>query len=336
MTRTAHADRRPLLHGRARALGLVRQWFAAQGFIEADVAALVSSPGAEVHLHAYSVGSGYLHTSPEFALKKLLAAGEDRLFYLGKVWRAEPAGPKHATEFTMAEWYRVGVPWQTLASDTLDLIASVARGLGVERLNHAGVSARFDDVTWITVEHAFALAGIEGLLETINATVDAVYVDRNALADKARSAGVSVQVDDDWGDIFSKMLTARVEPALPADRLVVLHDYPAPEAALSRRKAEDPRVAERFEVYACGVELANGFGELTDPAEQRRRFVAAMNEKARRYGAAWPIDEDFLSSLSDLPESSGVALGFDRLIMLALGAPRLADVLWSVPAASDR
>ena len=138
--------------------------------------------------------------------------------------------------------------------------------------------------------------------------------------------------DDTWSDIFSKVLVEHVEPNLGQERLTVLFEYPAPEAALARTKPAEPRVAERFEVYACGVELANGFGELTDSAEQRHRFTAAMDEKQRRYGERYPLDDDFLAAVAHMPEASGVALGFDRLVMLASGAPRIDQVVWTPPA----
>jgi elongation factor P--(R)-beta-lysine ligase len=141
-----------------------------------------------------------------------------------------------------------------------------------------------------------------------------------------------VSGDDTWSDIFSKVLVEHVEPRLGQGRLTVLFEYPAPEAALARAKSSDPRVAERFELYACGVELANGFGELADPDEQRRRFTTAMDEKQRRYGERYPLDEDFLAALDKMPQASGVALGFDRLVMLASGALRIDQVVWTPPA----
>jgi lysyl-tRNA synthetase class 2 len=232
----------------------------------------------------------------------------------------------------MAEWYRVGVDWRTVARDTLALIGVIARACGASRLRHGAHATTLEGATpegavWLSVAEAYARAGVPDLLGTIAA--DSGRGDRDRLAAQATAVGVTVQADDDWSDVFSKLLTARVEPALPADRLVVLHDYPTPEAALARRSPADPRVAERFEVYACGVELANGFGELVDPVEQRARFEAAMAEKARRYGTAWPVDEAFLAALAAMPEASGCALGFDRAVMLATGAPSVAAVRWS-------
>jgi lysyl-tRNA synthetase class 2 len=193
-------------------------------------------------------------------------------------------------------------------ADTIVVIAHAAQATGIGRFSFRGRTADpFAEPELLTVAAAFErFAGID-LLATINNGKG----DRAALA-AAASARVRVTDDDTWSDIFSKVLVEHVEPNLGLGRLTVLFEYPAPEAALARAKAADPRVAERFEVYACGVELANGFGELTDAAEQRRRFAADMDEKERRYGERYPLDEDFLAAVAAMPPSSGVALGFDR------------------------
>ena len=161
-------------------------------------------------------------------------------------------------------------------------------------------------------------------------------MDRAALAGQAVAAGIRLVADDSWSDIFSRVLSERVEPHLGRGRATILCEYPISEAALARPKPDDPRVAERFELYACGVELANAFGELTDPAEQRRRFEADMDEKERIYGERYPIDADFLEALALMPASSGIALGFDRLVMLCVGARRIEDVLWTPVAEPGR
>jgi lysyl-tRNA synthetase class 2 len=181
----------------------------------------------------------------------------------------------------------------------------------------------------ISVADAFAAhAGIDLL-----ATMDAEgHTDAAALAAQMDRAGIRHMAGETWSDLFSRVLSERVEPHLGQGRLMVLDRYPAAEAALARRCADDPRVSERFEVYACGVELANGFGELTDPDEQRRRFQEEMSIKARVYGETYPIDEDFLAALALMPPASGCALGFDRLVMLATGAPSVEAVMWVPPA----
>jgi lysyl-tRNA synthetase class 2 len=169
------------------------------------------------------------------------------------------------------------------------------------------------------------------------ATMDAQgETDADALADAMRAEGLSVPAEYTWSYLFSRILVEKVEPELGMGRPTVLNRYPAAEAALARRTADDARVSERFELYACGVELANGFGELTDPVEQRRRFAAEMEEKLRLYGEQYPIDEELLAALPLMPETSGVALGFDRLLMLAVGAPRIDDVLWVPVTGGER
>ena len=327
-----HADRRPLLLARGRIKAAIRGFFEARGFIEVECGALVTSPGNETHLHAFTTSrigadgvrhTAYLHTSPEFAAKKLLAAGEEKIFEFARVFRNREGGRLHAPEFTMLEWYRVREDYQAVIEDALALVRLAADGVGETQLRHQGRACDpFADAEWLSVTDAFGRhAGID-LLTTIRPDGTP---DRDALA---RICGFIPAADEDWSDIFSKMLTT-IEPRLGEGRLTVLHEYPRPEAALARPSPRDPRVAERFELYACGVELANGFGELTDAAEQRLRLEAEMAKKARLYGARYPLDEEFLAALAQMPPASGVALGFDRLVMLATGAPQIRDVLWT-------
>ena len=330
------ADRRPRLLARARVIAAIRAWFAAREFVEVETPALQLSPGNEAHLHAFAteaVGiSGerapiYLRTSPEFALKKLLAAGEPRMFELARVWRNRERGPLHHPEFTLLEWYRAGEPYQSLMADAANLLALAAEAAGAKALSFRGLQIDpFAEPERVTLAEAFdRFAGID-LLATVQADGG---VDRNALASAAARQGIRVAEDDTWADVFSRVLVERIEPRLGRERATILCEYPVSEAALARPKPADPRVAERFELYACGVELANCFGELTDPAEQRRRFEAEMAEKARVYGESYPIDEDFLGALRSMPEASGGALGLDRLVMLATGASHIEQVLWS-------
>lgn len=330
--RRRHTDRRPALLARNRIQGLLRAQFAAWGFIEVACGQVAVSPGNEAHLHAFPVTAMgpdmvrrdlYLHTSPEFAAKKLLAAGETRIVDFARVFRNRERGPLHAPEFTMLEWYRAGERYDRIIDDTLTVIriAAEARGAPFEwrgKSCDASISAQR-----LPVAKAFQdYAGVD-LAGTLSASGEP---DRDALAARA---GVKVAAGDTWSDIFSRILVEKVEPHLGLGAITVLDRYPRCEAALARACPDDPRFAERFEVYVCGVELANGFGELTDPIEQRRRFEAEMDEKARVYGHRYPIDEDFLGALSQMPPASGVALGFDRLVMLATGARHIDDVLWT-------
>jgi lysyl-tRNA synthetase class 2 len=330
-----HQDRRPFLLARNRILAALRGHFQGQGFVEVEGAALQISPGNEAHLHAFATAlrgpAGeetplFLHTSPEFACKKLLAAGEARIFDVARVFRNRERGALHHPEFTMLEWYRAGEPYGLLMRDCADVLALAAREAGAKTLRWRGREADpFADPERLTVAEAFSrLAGIDLL-----ASVTPAATDRDKLARDAASAGFRVAEDDTWADIFSRVLVERVEPGLGVGRPTILCEYPVSEAALARPTAADPRVAERFELYACGVELANGFGELTDPAEQRRRFGNEMDEKERVYGERYPVDEDFLDALALMPEASGIALGFDRLVMLATGATRIEQVVWT-------
>jgi lysyl-tRNA synthetase class 2 len=331
-----HAARRPRLIQRNAITRAVRAHFEAQAFTEVDAAALQVSPGNEAHLHAFRadlVGPGgeiahlYLHTSPEFACKSLLAAGETRIFDFARVWRNRERGPLHHPEFTLLEWYRVGEPYEALMQDCADLLALAARTAGVDRFSFRGRTMDpFAAPERVTVAEAFdRFAGID-LLASVRADGAA---DRDSLADAARVIGVRVAADDVWADVFSRVMVEKIEPNLGQGRATLLCEYPVSEAALARASPLDPRVAERFELYACGVELANAFAELTDASEQRRRFEIEMDEKARLYGERYPIDDAFLQSLADMPQASGAALGFDRLVMLATGAARIEDVLWT-------
>ena len=336
--RQAHADRRGVLMARARIVAALREWFAARDFVEVETGALQVSPGNETHLHAFATdlvspagtpARRYLRTSPEFACKKLLSAGEPRIVEFARVYRNRERGALHAPEFTMLEWYRAQAPYETLMEDCAAIVALAAAVAGARRLEFRG--REIDPMAvpeFITVAEAFErCAGID-----LMACLPPQGPDRERFAAVAAASGIRLADDDSWGDIFSRVLIERIEPRLGLERATVLYEYPAALAALARPKPSDPRVAERFELYACGVELANGFGELTDPVEQRRRLSAEMAEKQRIYGERYPLDEDFLAALAQMPPASGVALGLDRLVMLATGAPHIDHVMWT-PAA---
>ena len=333
-----YADRRPLLAARGRIQAALRRWFAGQGFVEVETPVLQVSPGNEIHLHAFATeivgpdGSRsrlHLHTSPEFACKKLLAAGEPKLFTFARVFRNRERGALHHPEFTMLEWYRANEPYESLMADCAALLAETAKASGLTPWRYKDRGADpLAPPQRLTVAAAFdRFSGID-----LMASLPDGQPDTNRLALMAGDAGVQVASDDTWSDIFSRVLVERIEPNLGVGQATLLTEYPITEAALAR-PAADPRVAERFELYACGVELANGFGELTDAAEQRRRFEQAMTEKERLHGERYPIDADFLAALSRMPPASGIALGFDRLVMLATGASRIEQVLWA-PVAS--
>lgn len=314
----------------------LRGFFGKHDFIEVDTAALQVSPGNETHLHAFATEAIaidgkraplYLHTSPEFAAKKLLAAGEERIFTFAHVYRNRERGPLHHPEFTMLEWYRAGESYEQLMDDCTQMLALAAETAKTKRFVFRQMEIDpFAEPERLTLAEAFhRFAGID-LLASVAASGE---TNRDLLATGLKQAGIRFSEDDTWADLFSKVLVEKIEPNLGQGRATILCEYPVSEAALARPSAHDPRVAERFELYACGVELANAFGELTDAGEQRRRFEHEMAEKARIYGERYPLDEDFLDALSIMPEASGAALGFDRLAMLGTGATRIEQVMWA-------
>ena len=336
LLRPGYGDRRGWLLARAQVSTFLRRWFAAKDFIEVQPASLQVSPGNETHLHGFKTAfirpdgsshEAYLHASPEFAMKKLLAAGERRIFALTGVFRNRERTALHTPEFMMLEWYRAYAPLESLIEDCIAVIALAAYVAGAKSFGHRGRKANpFIPPERLTVRDAFRrYAGID-IYESLPITGGPLT---ETFARQAKVSGIRVAPDDSWSDIFSRILSERVEPNLGLGQLTVLHDYPASQAALAQMSPNDPRVAERFELYCCGVELANAFHELLDPEEQRRRFMISMQEQQRIYGVSHPIDEDFLAALADMPDPSGAALGFDRLIMLATGARRVESVQWT-------
>jgi lysyl-tRNA synthetase class 2 len=330
-------QRWPVLQKRAAIVKALRAWFESEQFVEVDTPALQVSPGMETHIMALAtelaepLGGAqrlYLHTSPEFAMKKLLVAGLPRIFQLAHVWRDGERTALHHPEFTLLEWYRAGHDYRQLMADCHDLMMVTARAAGVTSFRRG--ERRCDPFAApriLTVSEAFEhYCGID-LLAT---TPDPTAPSRDLLAEQARRIGSNVGENDSWEDIFFRLMLERIEPFLGDGVPLILADYPLSLAALSRPCPADPRVAERFELYGCGVELANGFSELTNVLEQRRRFVADQDLKQRLYGVRYPIDEDFLAALDHgLPASAGIALGVDRLVLLLTGAETLADTLWA-------
>jgi len=305
--------RLPYLRRRALMTAATRAFFGARGYMEVETPYAVPAPGEEVHLRPFALSGGlYLHTSPEFAMKKLLAGGAGKIFQLARVWRDEPHSPTHAPEFTLLEWYRPGASM----ADLMDEVEMLLRAVLPPSVTWGGVTASLARFQRLTIAEAFfAHAGID-ILATAN--------DAEALA---AAAGVLRRDAETWEDLFFRLLLERIEPAIAHTPTFLTH-WPAAQAALARRDPDDKRVAERFELYACGMELANAFVELTDAEEQRARFGADRARRHEMHGPDWPMDEDFLAAVGQLPPCAGIALGFDRLVMLATGAARINDVLW--------
>ncbi len=311
------ARRRAALESRARIAVAVRAWFAGEGFLEVETPALQVSPGLEPHLFAFETRlrdphggaavTRWLRTSPEFTLKKLLVAGLPRIFELSHSFRNAERSSTHHPEFTMLEWYRAGAGYETLMTDCEALLRTAARAAGVTALRWRGAECD-------------PLAPAERLT-----VADALAKHAGTSLDELRRGP-----SDSFEDRFFRVFLDSVEPKLGLGRSTLLCDWPIELAALARAKPSDSSVAERVELFVCGLELANGWSELTDPVEQRRRFERDQAEKARLYGERYPIDEDFLAALErGMPESAGMALGFDRLAMCATGAERIDDVLFA-------
>lgn len=337
------AERLPALMVRNHIAVATRQFFAARGFVEVETPALQVSPGMEPHLTAFATQlfepfaevdarTLYLHTSPEFAMKKLLAGGMEKIFQLARVWRNGERSSTHHPEFTMLEWYLADAGWRDIAKDCEDLVKSAVlhsypnsepkqfkwRGLECDPL-----------AAWQYLSVAEAFEQYCGI-DILATAPDPLNPDSALLLAEARRTGIRVDPDDRWDETFFRLILEKIEPNLGIEAPTVLYDWPLSMAALARQSPHDERVAERFEVFVCGVELANGFGELTDTIEQRRRFEAEVVWKQKIAGYSYPIDEEFLDALaSGMPEASGIALGFDRLVMLCAGVERIEDVLWA-------
>lgn len=321
--------RKPLLKQRMEHIQGIRCWFEEQGFWEVETPALQLCPTVDTHIHAIQAdirGADlkpaqirYLHTSPEFAMKKLLVAGLPQIYQICHVFRDGEDTRLHSPEFTMIEWYRAGTDYTAIMEDCENLIKS----LKIPEFRHNdAICNPQNDWQKLSVAEAFEqLAGLD---------LGAYLNDTAGFSAAIAAKGIRVADGDNWDDLFFRVMAEKIEPHLGMSIPTILYDYPVSMAALSRKKPSDPKYAERFELYICGVELANAFSELTDAAEQRARFEADLAEKRRLYGESYPMDEDFLRALEyGLPECAGIALGLDRLIMLATGADKLEDVLWA-------
>ncbi len=301
--RTRLAGRKRHLLLRAKMIQAIRSFFDALGYVEVETPLLVPAPAPEAHIDAIPADGRYLHTSPELCMKRLLAAGFSRIFQISKCFRSGERGDLHLPEFTLLEWYRTDCDYKGLMDECETLFQFVA-----EQLNRGdSISCAGKEIDlkspWerLTVEEAFD--------QYAPAPVD------KALAD----------------DCFDQIMVEYVEPRLGMIRPTFLYDYPALVGALARRRPDDPTVAERFEIYMAGIELANGFSELTDPVEQRARFEAERRQRAAAGKAVYPMPEPFLRALQHMPEAAGIALGVDRLAMVFSDAERVDQVTAFTP-----
>jgi elongation factor P--(R)-beta-lysine ligase len=317
------AARLPFLRRRGLLTAATRAFFAARDYAEVETPYAVPTPGEEVHLRAFQTARErsdgrieqlWLHTSPEFAMKRLLVAGAGPIFQLARVWRNGEGGDLHEAEFTMLEWYRPGADMGSLIDET----AAYLRAVLPPVVSCRGVTTDLSRVERLTIADAFARYVGADVLATAGSAPEL-----------AASAGTSLRDGESWEDLFFRLLLERIEPRIGRAHPTFLTHWPAAQAALARCDPADPRVAERFELFVCGIELANAFVELTDPEEQRTRFVADRERRRAVSGPDWPLDEDFLAALEfGMPPSAGIALGFDRLAMIASGADRIDQVRW--------
>ena len=317
------ADRLGFLRRRARLTQATRAFFDARGYLEVETPYAVAAPGEEVHLQTFATtlhrADGtqaplWLNTSPEFAMKRLLVAGAGPIFQLARVWRNGEASDLHTPEFTLLEWYRPGASLAALMDET----EAYLRAVLPPSCTRAGMTVDLRRFERLTMAEAFTRFAGADLLGTLD--------DAPGLA---ASAGAVLRPGEDWEDLFFRLLLERIEPRIGRECPTFLTHWPAAQAALAVRDPADQRVALRFELFACGMELANAFEELTDAGEQRTRFVADRARRHALHGPDWALDEDFLAALAHgMPPAAGIALGFDRLAMLASGAARIDQVQW--------
>ena len=295
--------RKENLRARAAILKAIRDFFIAEGYLEVDTPLLIPAPAPETHIDAIPAANWFLHTSPELCMKRLLAAGYERIFQLCHCWRADERGTRHLPEFTMLEWYRADADYRDLMRECEELVRSVAVSLGHGK----------------TISYRNAAVDLTGEWERLSV--------REAFE---RYAGASME-EALSSDTFDLLMVEAIEPCLGIHRPTFLYDYPAERSALARLSPSDPTVAERFELYIGGLELANAFSELTDPAEQRQRFEAEAADRAARQRIVYPLPEPFLNELAAMPPAAGIALGVDRLVMVLLDAPSIDDVVSFTP-----
>lgn len=327
------ARQRPYLRTRQAVIRAIRAFFDGQGFDEVETPILQVCPVMDTHIHGFGTDVMgvdlqfkkrlYLHTSPEFAMKKLLVAGMPAIYQICHVFRNAEGSRRHSVEFTMLEWYRAQAGYEEIMTDTGGLLRACAAAAGVTHFRHREYACDvFAEPECLSVRDAFVrYAGID---------LDLYLEDRDAFSAVIAAAGIRVAADDRWDDLFFRVMAEKIEPVLGMAVPTILKDYPLCMASLARPCPHDPRYAARFEVYVCGIELANAFDELTDAAVQRERFESEMTAKKALYGETYPVDYDFIAALEHgMPRSGGIALGVDRLVMLCAGVDDIAQVLWA-------
>lgn len=289
------AGKKNHLEQRARIVQAIRAFFIAQSFLEVETPHRIPTNAPEAHILPLRSEGWQLHTSPELAMKRLLAAGYERIFQICRCWRGEERGTRHLPEFSMLEWYRSGADYQRLMQDCEELLQAL---VPTRTLTCRG--------------HEISLAG---------------PFERLSVAEAFQRHSTTTPEEALAEDRFDERIALDIEPHLGLERPTILYDYPAELAALARTKNGNPRLAERFELYIAGIELANGFSELTDPGEQRRRFTEDAHRLTQKTGRPTPLPEPFLDDITRLPQAAGIALGVDRLVMVLTGAETIDQVI---------
>lgn len=335
-----YARKVPYLQQRQQIIKSIRSYFDGQGFYEVETPALQISPGLEVHLRAFKTAlyepfedgtkEMYLHTSPEFTMKKLLSAGLPKIYQISHVYRNGERSERHHPEFAMIEWYRANDDYYVLMEDCKKVLQGAVRAIGKDKLVHHGLECNpFGEWEMLTINDAFKKYADIDVLATID-DPEASAPNPAKLLEEAKRIGIHTSANDTWEDVFFRICLDRVEPHLGFNGVpTIFYEYPKCLAALSRTSPRDKRVAERFEFYVCGLEMGNAFSELTDITEQRKRFTADMDMKEKLYGERYPIDEDFMDALAIMPPATGIAVGVDRVIMAATGTDDINNVLWA-------
>ena len=303
MTAITRTRRLNALRARSRVITVIRGFFDERGFLDVETPCRIPAPAPEPYIDALPSREWYLQTSPELAMKRLLADGHENIFQICRCWRDGERGRFHLPEFTMLEWYRAGADYTELMTDCEDLLRAVASAIT------GGGQLRFQGIEVDPSLPAARISVREAFRRYTGLTADDA-LDR---------------------DCFDSLMATEIEPRLGVGTPTILYDYPAARGALARRKNDDPTLAERFEFYLCGVELANAFSELTDPTEQRERFQHDREERRKAGKDPYPLPQPFLNDLAAIPPSAGIALGIDRLVMLLLDAPAIDDVVAFTP-----
>ena len=350
-TKEVFEKKLPFLLQRNKIIKAIKTFFVTEKFTEVDTPILQYSPGMEVHLFGFETKFNditrnnpqklYLHTSPEFSMKKLLSFGLQNIFQFTHTFRNEVVSPTHYPEFTMLEWYRTGYNYKKLMTDCEEILRQTLASINATYFEYTTpqnikkTCYTNNGIEKLTIKEAFEKYCHFDILSTIDNPENPSKI---LLSNKIKELNLNINITDidTWDDIFEKLMFEYIEENLGINKPTILYEYPIHQAALSKQSPTNKNIAERFELYVCGIELANAFTELTDRSIQEKRFLKDQKTKKDLYGSTFPIDEEFLFSLDNLQSCTGIAMGIDRLIMLATHAKDIKDTLWiEIPFLQD-